>query len=208
MIDDARRRLTTMADDPPYRFLDTSRGDAQAYQQRKKTFLGHSNAELAAAETRLGVTFPAVFRGYLSELGKACGDLFCGSDLADLASFQQFRLDAEELLRDSNVQHQLPENAIVFLFHQGYSFAFIVADGGLDCPVFQYVEGDEHWSQATAEFAEFVDLEIRLAEQNHHNFHDQGGYYVSIDSDGYASQIYPALADGKPPLDGPDRFTD
>lgn len=208
IIDDARQRLTAMADDPPYRFLDTGRRDAQAYQQHKKTFLGYSDDDISAAETRLGLTFPSVFRAYLGTLGKHCGDLFCGGDLADLKTFEQFRSDAEKLLRESNVQHELPGNALVFLFHQGYTFAFIVADGGFDSPVFQYIEGDHNWSQSTSGFAEFIDAEIQLAEQNHQNFHKQGGYFVSIDRDGYASEIYPALADGNPPLDGPDKFTD
>ncbi len=207
IIDDTCQRLVAMADDPPYRFLDTSRRDAESYQQRKKTFVGYSAAEVSAAEQRLGVEFPTVFRAYMESFGKAQGDLFRGSDLAGLDDLEDFKADAEELMREFGAEGRLLRNAVVFLFHQGYSFAFISADGDFDSPVFWYVEGDKTWSQSAAGFAEFMDAQICIAEKNHREFHERGGYYVTI-GEGDVTESYPALAKGDRPLDGVDSFKD
>jgi hypothetical protein len=207
IIRNVRDRLVALANNPPYRFVDTSRHDADAYQQRKRTFVGYSEAEIAAAENRLGVLFPAVFREYLATFGKAAGDLFCGSDLAGIADFEQFKIDAEELLAESGLNEPLPKNAIVFLFHQGYTFLYFLADGAFDAPVYQYVEGDERAAEIGAGFARVIDSEIGLAEENSRNIQASGGYYVSV-SNGSVTTTYPAPSSGKRALDGPDRFND
>lgn len=64
------KRLTAMADDPPFRFVDTSERDAEAYLQRMKTFVGYSEQEVARTEERLGVVFPTLFRTYLLVMGR------------------------------------------------------------------------------------------------------------------------------------------
>ncbi len=204
---DAYLRLAAMADDPPYRFVRTSRRDAEVHRRLKKTFAGCPAVEVAAAERDLGVSFPAVFRAYLAVLGVARGDLFAGSDVAGPSQFSGFKTEAEDILRASDVDRGLPDRATVFLIHQGYSFDFIIADGGFDSPVFRYVEGERAWKQCAEGFAAYVEAEIRLAEEVHRTSHAQGGYYVTI-SGGRVSQTYPAMASGERPLDHPDSFTD
>jgi len=65
VIDDLRNSLIAMAVDPPFRFLNTSKSDAEACLQRMNTFRGFSEQEIARAEKRLGFRFPTMFRAYL-----------------------------------------------------------------------------------------------------------------------------------------------
>src|SRR5689334_8291849 len=98
IIADWRRRLVAMAEAPPYVFRDTPWHLADAYERRLKTFNGFPEAEVAGAEARLGVRFPAVFREYLLQMGRSPGALFDGSDLAGVGEFEGFRVAAEEVL--------------------------------------------------------------------------------------------------------------
>ncbi len=207
IVDGVRRRLIEMTLDPPYRFVNTSRSDAAAYQRHKRTFVGFAETEIASAEARLGGRFPAVFREYLSTIGKSPGELFRGSQLARLSDFDEFRSDAEDLLRESGISELLPDQATVFLFHQGYSFLYFVAEGGFDAPVFQYTEGDKSSRECSRGFAQLMDAELKLAEENDRDARASGGFYVTI-SDGVVTTSHPARSSGVRPLDGPDRFTD
>src|SRR6266699_3289464 len=94
IISDVQRRLTAMADDPPYRFVRTAENLAEAYQQRLKPFVGYSEPEVAQAEQKMGVRFPTVFRTYLLSMGKSSGDLFQGSSVAGIGDFEEFRTQA------------------------------------------------------------------------------------------------------------------
>lgn len=196
-----------MAEDPPYRFLRTPRREAEAFRRRKMTFAGYDTGEVEAAERALGVALPAVFRAYLQTIGRRRGDLFRGSDLADLGDFAAFKDDADALLHQSEADQPLPAGAVVFLFHQGYSFDFFVAEGGFDSPVFRYVEGRKAFEPCAAGFADYIGAEIDLQEDVHRSLHRRGGYYVTI-RDGTISESHPALGEGERPLDHPDRFAD
>lgn len=207
IIDGVRRRLAALAADRPYRFLGTARRDAEAYQSRKTAFLGWDAETVSAAERALRVDFPAVFRAYLLGLGRSGGDLFRGSDIAGPKDLARFRADAQALMHESGVRERLPANAVAFLFHQGYSFAFFVAQGGFDSPVFAFVEGSRGCRPSADGFAAYLDGEVRAAEEAHRSFHRQGGYYVSI-RDGMIKETFPARSKGDRPLDHADMFTD
>jgi len=202
LIDDVCKRLTAMADDPPFRFVDTPERDAEAYLKRLKTFAGYSEPEVARAEQRLGVVFPTVFRTFLLSMGRDRGELLAGSDLAGVEGFEKFRANAIELMSKSRADESLPPNAVVFLFHQGYSFAYLIADGAFDSAVHHYTERDRGPSVVAPGFAAFLDAELRLAEQVHRQSHEHGGYYLTIDG-GYVTQTHPALNSGDRPLDKP-----
>src|SRR4051812_30554859 len=107
------------------------------WKRRLTTFVGYPEPEVAEAEARLGVRFPAVFRQYLFEMGQSPGDLFRGSDLAVIAEFEQFRADALELLAETDPALTLPPEAVVLLFHQVYTFVYLLAIGGFDSPTMQ-----------------------------------------------------------------------
>jgi hypothetical protein len=202
IFDEIRERLTAMADNPPFRFVDTSEKDAAAYRQRMKAFVGYSEQEVARSEQRLGVVFPTIFRTYLLVMGRDRGELLMGSDVAGTGDFEEFRARAIELMRESNAGESLPPDAIVFLFHQGYTFAYLIADEMLESPVYQYTEGDLRASVIAPGFAAFLDAELRLAEHVDQQAHDQGGYYLTVHGES-VTRTYPALNSGDRPLEKP-----
>jgi hypothetical protein len=95
----------------------------------------------------------------------------------------------------------LPPEAVVFLFHQGYTFVYLITVGGFDGPVMQWTEKEREPRQVAPTFADIVDAELRLKESNNRAFREQGGYYLTLHSDGGAAQSHPALASGDRPLD-------
>jgi len=151
---------------------------------------------VSAAERRLGVRFPAVFRTYLREMAKSRGDLFRGSDLAGVADFEEFRAEAQELL-----PVPLPDDAIVFLIHQGYQFAFILAAGETDSPVFSYVEGEASPQEMMPSFAALLEAELKTIADANADARSIGGYYRTVHTDVIVSELRPALASGDRPLD-------
>jgi hypothetical protein len=101
-----------------------------------------SPEEVAALELQLGKRFPAAYKAFLLILGRDGGSDFMGSDCT-IRSLPELRGWAEELLRECGSRETLPENAVVFLMHQGYFFAYFLVDEGTDDPpVFAYQEGD------------------------------------------------------------------
>jgi hypothetical protein len=203
IIADWKRRLIAMAEDPPYVFHDTPQELIAAHHRRLTTFVGYSEEEVAGAEGQLGVRFPVVFRAYLREMGRSPGDLFRGSDLADIAGFDRLRDAALALMAETDPGLTLPPDAVVFLFHQGYAFLYLRAAGGFDSPVWQYAETESEPEEAAPSFADMVGAELRLMESNQATARERGGYYVTLYPDGGAAQSYPALNSGDRPLDHP-----
>lgn len=197
----AKRRLLVLAENPPYAYRDAPQHLIEQHQERQKTFGGFSETDVAAAEQRLGLRLPTVFRAYLLELGKFRGELFRGSDVAGIDDFDQFRADALALMAETDSSLNLPADAIVFQFHQGYTFLFLHANGAFDGPVLQYIENEPAPAQAYDAFAEMLDSELSLAEKNHASFHARGGYYKTLHPGGTATDSFPALNSGDRPLD-------
>jgi hypothetical protein len=196
-----QRRLVALAQTPDFVFRDTPQHLIEQHYHRLTTFVGYSEPEVAAAELSLGVRFPAVFREYLRGMAKSPGDLFRGSHMAGIAEFPQFRADALELLAETDPLLSLPPTAVVFLSHQGYTFAYLLAAGGFDGPPMQWTETERKPRQVAATFADMVDAELRLMESNNAAFRGQGGYSLTLHPEGGSSQSHPALASGERPLD-------
>jgi hypothetical protein len=190
-----------LAEKPPYVFRDTPWHLVDAHERRLKTFTGFPQAEAAAAEARLGVRFPAVFREYLLQMGRSPGDLFRGSHLAGVEEFEGLRAGAERLLRKTDPSLSLPSEAVVFLSHPGYTFVYVLAVGGFDGPPMQWTEGEREPSPVAATFAEMVDAELRLMEENDRKARERGGYWLTLYPGGGAAESHPALASGERPLD-------
>jgi hypothetical protein len=207
LLEGIRQRLLAMAEDPPYRFRNTRREDAEQYQQQSRTFEGYSESEVSRAEERLGVRFPAVFRAFLLRMGKAPGELFGGSDLAPLRKLDSFRARARRFL-ERHGAGPLPEDAVVILAHQGYTFLFLLANGGFDSPVFQYLEEDPAPKQIAAGFAALLEGELQQLEANHRERHRRGGYWLWLWPGGGVSEEHPALNSGERPVDHPHEFVD
>jgi hypothetical protein len=208
VIDDVKRRLLKLANDPPFRFKRTSRTAARWYMNRMSTFEGCSQQEIAAAEARLGSKFTDVFRAYLRQMGKARGHLFGGSNIAKPSQFDEFREFGQELMHETSPLLALPADAIVFLSHQGYQFTFIRPQGDFDCPVLNYMETEESSKQIAESFAAFLDAEVRLMEANHRKSHEIGGHYITVDGGGGTSFEYPALISGDRPTNKPFKLGD
>lgn len=196
-----KRRLVALADTPEYVFRDTPQHLIEQHYRRLTTFVGYPETEIAAVEERMSVRFPAVFRQYLLEMAQSPGDLFKGSELAGLAEFEQFRADALELMAETDPALTLPPEAIVFLFHQGYTFEYLLADGGFDGPTMQWLEGERDARQTAATFADLVNAHLQLAERNNRAFRESGGYYKTLFPEGGGSMEFPALNSGERPLD-------
>jgi hypothetical protein len=196
-----KQRLTALADSPEFVYRDTPQHLIEQDYRRLTTFAGYTEAEVAAAEARLGVRFPAVFRQYLLEMAKSPGDLFRGSNLAGLAEFEEFRADALALLADTDPALNLPPEAVVFLFHQGYTFVYLLAVGGFDGPPMQWTETEREPRQVAPTFADMVDAELQLMESNNRAFRERGGYYKTLHPGGGGSMDFPALSSGERPLD-------
>lgn len=92
--------------------------DTHRYQQLT-TFEGYSENEVIQAERALGNRFPEFYRNFLLEMGKSPGELFCGSDYADLSELNKFKDAALELMAETDPDLTLPGDSVVFLFHQG-----------------------------------------------------------------------------------------
>jgi hypothetical protein len=226
IISEVQRRLTALADDPPYRFVRTPEKLAEAYQQRLKTFVGYSEPEVAQAELKMGVRFPTVFRTYLLSMGKSSGDLFQGSSVAGIEDFEQYRTRASKVL-DYSADHlscsvnwrasleerhhyksqfaallTLPDNAIVFAHNDWCQFCYFVADGSFDSPVYGYTECDPAPSLVAPGFAAFLKEELDGKEEYHRKLHERGGYDITIDGK-VRRKIYPAMTSGNRPLENP-----
>ncbi|HZF11591.1 MAG TPA: SMI1/KNR4 family protein [Thermoanaerobaculia bacterium] len=196
-----KRRLVALADRPEYVFRDTPHHLIEQHDRRLTTFAGYTETEVAAAEARLDVRFPGVFREYLREMAKSPGDLFRGSDLAGVHELEQFRAEALELLAETDPALTLPPRAVVFLLHQGYTFVYLLAAGGFDGPLMQWTETEREPRQVAAGFADMVDAELRLMESNNAELRNRGGSYLTFHPEGGSTQSHPALASGERPLD-------
>jgi len=197
IIAEVKRRLVKMADDPPYVFCDTPAELIEQEYRRLTNFLGYSEAEVCGAEERLGGRLPEVFRTYLREMGRSPGELFCGSDLVGIGEFEDFRADALVLIAKKDRGASLPPEAVVFLFHQGYTFLFLRAVGGFDGPVFQYMERETELRETNATFAGLIEAELTLMERVERASHENGGYYRILYPEGGGSEIH----SGDRPLD-------
>jgi hypothetical protein len=184
-----QRRLVALAENPDFVYRDTPQELIDREQARLTTFAGYPEVDVAAAEERLGVRFPAVFRQYLLEMARSPGDLFRGSDLARPHQFARFRSDALELLTAADPALALPREAVVFLFHQGYSFTYVLATGGFDGPTVQWDELGHRPARVTAGFAELVDAELESSERLNRQRRESGGRVRTIRSAGAESAV-------------------
>jgi hypothetical protein len=118
-----------------------------------------SMEEVSALEQEMGLTLPAAYKAFLLILGRDGGPDFVGSDCT-IRHLPCLRAGAEDLLRQCGSRYTLPEQALVYLMHQGYYFVYFLADGvSEDPPVFAYLEGDP----APVEKAESFSAWLKLA---------------------------------------------
>lgn len=98
-----------------------------------------AEVEVTDLEKKFDVIFPAVYRVFLLSMGRGAGEYMLGSSCfyKDLFNIQE---GAQELMVENHLP-ELPEKAFVFWMHQGYMFAYFIADGTPDPKVYFYTEG-------------------------------------------------------------------
>lgn len=208
IVDETVARQRAVVADRSFRFRATHRADAEAYLASLTTFRGCSLEEIAAREVRLGGRFPLVYRSYLRRCGHDPAGLFVGSDVG-FARHDDLRAGAEWLLDRGGLTGALPDNADVFVMHQGYSFLYVLADGGFDGPVFGYVEGEEAIEEMFASFEALLDAEVSLIEDNNRASADNGGTWLTVRPDGSKTEMfYPSLLSGERPIEFDDDYLD
>lgn len=200
-----RERLVRLADERPFRFVNTYRDEAEDYLRHLTEFEGFDEDEMAAAIHAMG-PFPSVYEEFLRRMGHARGALFAGSEIEPRHLFR-YRHEAEEIMSNCGVERFLDADSVVFMTHQGYSFCYFQSPSAsaFDAPVFQYVECEDAPKQVAPGFAEFLDAEVRLMEENDRMTRESGGYFITV-SGGFERRLYPALDEGRRPLDCEDEL--
>jgi hypothetical protein len=201
-------RLLRLAQNRPFRFRDTSRAEASMYLAGLFRFEGLLGGYINTLE-KMNARFPLVFRAYLREMGREHAALFEGSE-ADPYQMREYKRRALDLLKRDGVKEQvLGRNHVVFMFHQGYTFLYF--EGGdrerFDSPVYQYTEGEAAPKKVAEGFAELLDAELRLMEENNRLQRESGGHFVSL-AGGFRRTVYPARGEDPSPLETEDQFTD
>src|SRR5437764_15449035 len=96
-----------------------------------------TQSEVEEMERQLGLSFPPAYREFLLWMGHDAGEMLAGSNYRwhELPTLREW---AVELLSGNNFPQALPEDAVVFLMHQGYQFMFFRASEGSDPAVYYY----------------------------------------------------------------------
>ena len=195
-----RARLLLLAVDPPFRFVKTDRDEADDYLRRMTEFHGFDEDEITAASRAMG-PFPSVYEEFLRQMGHTRGALFEGSEIKP-HRLLLYRHMAEEILEKCGAERFLDADSVVFMTHQGYSFCYFQSPSAsaFDAPIFQYAECEDAPKQVAPGFAEFLDAEVSLMEENDRLTREIGGYFITV-SGGFEQRLYPVLEEGRTPLD-------
>jgi SMI1 / KNR4 family (SUKH-1) len=100
---------------------------------------GCSPEEITSVESDQGIPLPPDYRRFLELMGRDGGGLVGGSDLC-FPEMLGLRQHAIELLAENESIFQLPEDAVVFMMHQGYQFMYL---RGADPRVHWWTEGSD-----------------------------------------------------------------
>jgi len=103
---------------------------------------GCTAEEIGQIEAKFHLQLPAVYKEFLTRMGKAGGQFLVGSDYLFPAPLR-LRDDAEALLGESGAGFKLDRGDFVFVGHQGYEFLFFRAAEQPDPPVCLLQEDEE-----------------------------------------------------------------
>jgi hypothetical protein len=133
---------------------------------RPSEIVGCTPSEVQQVALDQGSPLPLRYAQFLSEMGRRAGEFLRGTDVFYPEVLRQ-RQDALELLIENESSLSLPDDAIVFLMHQGYVFLFIRASEGDDPPVYHYKEGNETFTRPSATFTQFLydSLQVHAAPE-------------------------------------------
>lgn len=97
--------------------------------------------QVRSLEQQFGLTLPVAYKEFLLWGGISSGGFLEGSNCFYDDTLLELREGAKELLNRDEFPEPLPEDAFVFLMHQGYIFWFFKTSEGDDPPVYGYTEG-------------------------------------------------------------------
>lgn len=122
---------------------------------------GFGEDEVVAREAADRLHYPAAFREYLLWMGHMRNHLFERTGHQWAGDFEaltnvQLQEEARNLLEINGLAPaDLPDDAVVFWYYQGYAFFYFRCGDGDDPPVYEYVEG-EAVRQTAGCFSEMV----------------------------------------------------
>jgi SMI1 / KNR4 family (SUKH-1) len=129
--------------------------------------MGCTQKEILQLEQQLGVKLPTAYQEFLRIMGKGAGQFLRGSDCFydQLLDLQQA---AGELLAENHFLGRMPDDAFVFLMHQGYQFSFFRLFQGEDPPTYSYCEGEQQQSfiETHERYSEFLAIEVELHQKS------------------------------------------
>jgi hypothetical protein len=127
--------------------------------------IGCSQEDIATLEGRFSITLPETYRDWLRVMGRGAGHYLEGSD-AFFPRLLELRDGAKELLHENQQPFSLPEDAFVFLMHQGYQFLFFrTLPPNPDPQVTLYLEGDDPvqpWNHVSEYFQQVLEDYLKL----------------------------------------------
>lgn len=130
---------------------------------RQDELVGCIRDEVRAIEQNLGISEPLAYQEFLLSMGCGAGKFLRGSDCFFDRLFQ-IQEWAIELLQENNFPRSLPDDAFIFLMHQGYQFSFFRLSEGADPPTYSYCEGTDRTSfiKSHESFSEFLAAEVEI----------------------------------------------
>lgn len=120
----------------------------------RQEIVGCSEEEIARLENAVGLTLPNAYREFLRAVGHGAGDFMGYGAWRYDCLFNLTGRTKETYEPDA----QFPDKAFVF-YADGSIFAFFVADGTDDPPVYCWNEVREQVERAYDSFSEFIDKE-------------------------------------------------
>ncbi|HTE18603.1 MAG TPA: SMI1/KNR4 family protein [Armatimonadota bacterium] len=112
-----------------------------------------SALQILEVEEDQDVELPRAYKAFLQVMGGGAA-MFEGTDYC-YPEILGLRDHAEYLLLTNSVV-PLPEDAFVFMMHQGYQFSFIRSSEGDDPPVYHYMDGDPSYQQVAETFTGYI----------------------------------------------------
>lgn len=122
--------------------------------------VGLSAAEISQFEDRFHVKLPAIYKNYLSVMGRSSGEFNSGSNFW-YPEVLDFKKNASDLLSRRLPGFVLSDHDFVFGTHQGYQFWYFDTRAGDDPPVFYYIEGDAPPVKKFDHFSELLEAMLQ-----------------------------------------------
>ncbi len=115
-------------------------------------FQSFTEDEISSTENNLHCKFPELFREYLLKMGKF-NFIFDQQDIIDISEYPEMIIFLKECIEESNEECRdeenfkpmeliIPENAIIFMQHQGYQYFYILPEDSPD-PTIYALDEDE-----------------------------------------------------------------